>query len=423
MRKIWLILLIFILTGCENPIEKTIIEPFKYKSILSIVNNDLYAEIEEYTIYGKYFNLKGNINYIDDFSQFDLVLKNKEEELVYKLFYEINNNKIFFKTSEYINEGINLEKINVSNYVILLRIIKDGKINYYNLINKSDYSYVDYYTITKNNKNNYINITFSSYQNNSFFKMEMKENVRKKNICDIVIDPGHGGGDSGATNDNYLEKDFNLEYANMLKVVLEELGLKVKMTRYSDMLPSFYGSNSRTGIPYECKAKLMLSIHLNSSNSYIGDGGFELYMANGSSSKYPKIMALNIVNYANTNYSPNNYNKVDDGVYIRTYSEKDIEGVLNDSIKGNWTMYENLNTDTTYYYFIRETGGIVTNAITDGRNKEYPGNPYYNSNHGTEAYLLELGYISSAKNLEKLINEKEGYIKGIVEGIKFYINN
>ena len=86
-------------------------------------------------------------------------------------------------------------------------------------------------------------------------------------------------------------------------------------------------------------------------------------------------------------------------------------------------MYENLNTDTTYYYFIRETGGIITNAITDGRNKEYPGNPYYNSNHGTETYLLELGYISSAKNLEKLINEKEGYIKGKVEGVKYYINN
>lgn len=423
MKKIWLILLILFITGCNNPIENSIIVPFKYKSILSVVNNDIQGEISEYTIYGKYFNIKGQINYNDSFDEIDLVLKSKDNELNYKLIYEVNDNIISFKTNEYINEGINLEKINVSNYVILLRIIKDGNINYYNLLNKTEYKNVDYYTITKNNKNNYINISFSTYEDNPFLKMEIDENVKKNNICDIVIDPGHGGSDVGATNKNYLEKDFNLEYANILRNVLEELGLKVKMTRETDILPSFYGVNSRTGIPYECSAKLMLSLHLNSSYTYIGDGGFELYIANGANTIFPKIMASNIVNYANANYSPNNYNRIENGIYIRTYSESDIKGVLKESIENNWPMYENLDTNTTYYYFIRETGGIITNAITDGRNKDYPGNPYYKSNHGTEVYLLELGYISSVNNLKHLIANKEGYIKGIVESVKYYIDN
>lgn len=423
MKKIWLIILLLIVTGCNSTLENSIIVPIKYKSILSVVNNELEAKVNKYTIYGKYFNIEGLIEYKDDFDQIDLVLKSKNNELSYKLFYEKNNEFISFKTNEYINEGINLEKIDVNNYVILIRIIKDEQINYYNLINKTTYPKLDYYTITNNNQNNYINISFSTYQDKSFFKMEIKENVKKKNVCDIVIDPGHGGSDTGATNKNYLEKDFNLEYAIMLKNALEELGLKVKMTRKEDILPAFYGVNSRTGIPYECNAKLMLSIHLNSSFSYIGDGGFELYMANGSNSVFPKVMASNIVNYANTSYSPNDYNRIEEGVYIRTYSENDIKEVIKGSKENNWTMYENVNTNTTYYYFIRETGGIITNAFTDGRNKEYPGNPYYKSNHGTESYLLELGYISSANNLKHLISNKEGYIKGIVESVKYYIDN
>ena len=39
---------------------------------------------------------------------------------------------------------------------------------------------------------------------------------------------------------------------------------------------------------------------------------------------------------------------------------------------------------------LRETGGIVTGAYVDGRNKEFGKNKYYNSNIGVEAYLLEL---------------------------------
>ena len=422
MKKIWVLIIFIFLTGCTNPMD-TIAIPFKYKSILSITNNDLIGEIEEYTIYGKYFNLKGNIKYQDDFNKFELVLKSKTNELVYKLFYEKNDNKITFKTNEYINEGINLEKIDVSNYVILLRIIDSNGINYYNLENKTSYKNVDYYTITKNNENNYINISFSRYNKKSFLKIEVKEDIYKKGICDIVIDPGHGGSDSGATNGKYLEKDLNLLYAKMLQVSLENLGLKVKMTRENDTTIPSYGTNSRTGIPYECKGKLMLSLHLNSTSSYIGDGGFELYMANGANANFPKIMASNIVSFAKTAYSPNNYNRIEKGIYIRTYSKSDIEGVLKKSIDENWTMYENLDTNTTYYYFIRETGGIITNAITDGRNYNNPSNPYYNSNRGIESYLLELGYISSAKNLEHLLNEKSGYIDGIVESVKYYIAN
>lgn len=67
---------------------------------------------------------------------------------------------------------------------------------------------------------------------------------------------------------------------------------------------------------------------------------------------------------------------------------------------------------------LRETGGIATGAYVDGRNPKYGINKYYNSNVGVEAYLLELGYINNDANLSKLLNEKEGYIEGVVQTIK-----
>lgn len=422
MKKILLFLLLIFVTGCNSTIENSFIVPYKYKDILSITNDHYVGEISEYTIYGKYFNLKGIINYKEDFQNIKLVLKSKNKELEYDLIYEKMDEIIKFKTNKVINEGINLEKIAFDNYVVFLKFINNDQVNYYNLMNKRDYPELDYYTITKNYKNNYINIVFSKYQEKDFLKMEMKKSSNK-NICDLVIDPGHGGDDPGALNGNYQEKDLNLIYAKLIKEELDNLGLKVKLTRDSDISPGYYGMGTRTGIPYECHNKLMLSIHLNSSKTYMKDGGVEIYTANYVDYSFAKVLADNILNYADTKYSSNTSFKVMDGVYMRTYSLNDLHALQKDAQKNNWIPYENSSINTTYYYFLRETGGFMSGAINDGRNPQYPKNPYYNSNHGSESYLVELGYLSSSNNLLKLLNNKEGYVKGVVESIKYYINN
>ena len=72
---------------------------------------------------------------------------------------------------------------------------------------------------------------------------------------------------------------------------------------------------------------------------------------------------------------------------------------------------------------LREPGGVVTGAYIDGRNPKKPGNPYYNSNHGCESYLVELGYLSSSTNLNILLSEKEKYVEAIVEAIKEELKN
>lgn len=50
----------------------------------------------------------------------------------------------------------------------------------------------------------------------------------------VVIDPGHGGTDSGATGNNLLEKDYNLLISKYMYDRFKQLGVPVAITRDSD---------------------------------------------------------------------------------------------------------------------------------------------------------------------------------------------
>ena len=122
-----------------------------------------------------------------------------------------------------------------------------------------------YYTFSKNNRKIIIN-TDNEYNTLTFNVSKNKDN----NIYDIVIDPGHGGKDSGANKNGYYEADLTMKIANNLKSKLEKKGFKVKLTREENQLSrdeklNDYGTHGRAVIPYEVKAKYLFSIHLNSN--------------------------------------------------------------------------------------------------------------------------------------------------------------
>ena len=416
MKKIFsFVVLIVLAIVLYKPIKNALIKnpskenpKYVYEDIFN--NTDEKSiDIERFTIYGKHLNLTFNTNK-DCF----LVLKNNDKELSFKL--DSDNNKLVL--SKYINDGINLEKLEVGEYIVLL---KDNVTNvYYNVLNKTDYHDNQYYTITKNNKNNLITFNEKSYNNKNYFTINIKEEKLPDNIYDIVIDPGHGGVDTGAGNGKYHESKFTLDYSKTLKEELEKLGLKVKLTRESDERIESYGEGSRTGIPYEVKAKLMLDIHLNSSGSS-KQRGVEIYKASHDNNAFAKILADNIHDEVDIPYSNNPMNKVENGIYMRVYSAKDIENTKKDAKKYNFEPYQ-LDDDVTYYYFIRETGGIMTKAFTDGRNPKKKANPYRNLNQGVEAYLCELAYISQNDDLNLVLNNKNQFVKALVNAILKYVN-
>jgi N-acetylmuramoyl-L-alanine amidase len=94
----------------------------------------------------------------------------------------------------------------------------------------------------------------------------------------IVIDPGHGGHDTGTAGRNgLLEKDLVLDIAQRLgTLITARLGAEVIFTRTDD---SFIPLERRTEIANEHKADLFLSIHANSSPA-TNSSGVETYYLN-----------------------------------------------------------------------------------------------------------------------------------------------
>ena len=83
---------------------------------------------------------------------------------------------------------------------------------------------------------------------------------------DIVLDPGHGGADSGALNSKYklTEKDQTLAVANKLNGLLVQGGHTVCMTRTGDQTLS---NSDRYTYANTTGAKGLVSIHMNGSTN------------------------------------------------------------------------------------------------------------------------------------------------------------
>lgn len=368
--------------------------------------------IDELYIYGTHLNLHGNTVHGDGLQ---LVLYNGEFKEI-----SININDDEFNLSDKVNDGLYLEDIARGDYYLFLRTKEtsdDDKVNYkyYALKNNTDYKETTYYTFSSTNNK----IIINSEESYPTMMMHVKENT-DDNVYDIVIDPGHGGMDSGANKNGYYESELTMELADLLYEKLKETGMKVKLTREdgeltkNEKLPE-YVVHGRAVIPYEVKAKYVFSIHFN-SNSYSSVNGLEVYTADNINYDLAKNLVKNITETAGIGYSSNKISKVMDGIYTRTFTESEIENSSKESEEKGRVPY-GITTKSNYYYIIRETGGIVTGAYVDNRNEEIKANPYVKSNVGSETYLLELGYISNNKDLDNLLNNMDKYAEGIVKSI------
>jgi len=76
----------------------------------------------------------------------------------------------------------------------------------------------------------------------------------------IVLDPGHGGPQPGAQAGSFLEKDFTLDVALLLKADLEQQGFEVCLTRQSDVFVSLQERVKRAN---EKEPAAFISLHAN----------------------------------------------------------------------------------------------------------------------------------------------------------------
>lgn len=178
----------------------------------------------------------------------------------------------------------------------------------------------------------------------------------------VIIDPGHGGTDSGATGNNLLEKDYNLLISKYMYDRFKELGIPVAITRDSDTTLSptdrvntilnKFGNSSDV---------ILISNHVNSGG---GEGAEVIYALRNKDTLAKRI--LENIGAA--------------GQETRKYYQRRLPS----------------DTSKDYYFIHRNTGNL-------------------------EPLIVEYGFIDNTKDVEFLKENYEELAEAVISAVANYI--
>ena len=187
-------------------------------------------------------------------------------------------------------------------------------------------------------------------------------NNEDRAVRKVIIDPGHGGTDSGATGNNLLEKDYNLLISKYMYDRFKELGIPVAITRDSDTTLSptdrvntilnKFGNSSDV---------ILISNHVNSGG---GEGAEVIYALRNRDTLAKRILE----------------NIWATGQETRKYYQRRLPS----------------DTSKDYYFIHRNTGNL-------------------------EPLIVEYGFIDSAKDVEFLKENYKELAEAVISAVANYI--
>lgn len=187
-------------------------------------------------------------------------------------------------------------------------------------------------------------------------------NNEDRAVRKVIIDPGHGGTDSGATGNNLLEKDYNLLISKYMYDRFKELGVPVAITRDSDTTLSptdrvntilnKFGNSSDV---------ILISNHVNSGG---GEGAEVIYALRNKDTLAKRILE----NIGAT------------GQTTRKYYQRRLPS----------------DTSKDYYFIHRNTGNL-------------------------EPLIVEYGFIDNTKDVEFLKENYEELAEAVISAVANYI--
>src|SRR5215510_12336827 len=92
----------------------------------------------------------------------------------------------------------------------------------------------------------------------------------------VVLDPGHGGQDSGAMVGAVMEKDLTLDVARRVDRLLDSQGVATLMTRLGD---AYVSLADRAAVGNRVRDSIFVSIHFNEDNKPVATGVETYYAA------------------------------------------------------------------------------------------------------------------------------------------------
>jgi len=215
----------------------------------------------------------------------------------------------------------------------------------------------------------------------------------------IVIDPGHGGKDKGASGKNGLyEKNINLKIAKKLSQrIKQDLDMEVLLTRDSD---HFIPLEERTAIANTKHADLFVSIHVNASPNPQAEG-FETYFLNLATDE-ESIRVAAFENATSTKRISDMQKilkdlmlntKIDESSRLAGHVQQNVVQVLNEK----YSPVKNLGVKQAPFYVLI---GAQMPAI-----------------------LIETSFISNERERERLSQDDylDQIVEGLLKGIEGYI--
>ena len=424
-----------------KPIVGTYDTVQKELSVSDVVNTTDVAKVSRFYTYGTHFSVEGELvlteEFASDIEKFEFVLKQIDEEYVASeavLDFDAETGTLTFDMSDKINLGICLDDLSIGKkFAFIKATLTDGSEKYFTMTAEDPEGYgsadIEYFTVTRNGKNNKINIGFC-YDSTPFLGLTVEAvDELPEDVYDIVLDPGHGGSSPGACSpDGKIREDvLNLKHANELAEILREMGYKVYITRDGTEDPTvnfghhMYGEDGKLTKAMRTGAKLYLAVHCNATNGdKLSRGGFEIYISPEDDYTFANSVVSNVIKYSGTIASQLEAGyKVAPGVYARRLLPNGIKDIKARAKKYGFEVYD-IDENTPYYYYIRETGGIVTHAYVDGRDPEYEANLFVHTNKGMEGYLLELAYMDCWTDLYYVLDHYEEYCQGIAVSVDEY---
>ena len=177
----------------------------------------------------------------------------------------------------------------------------------------------------------------------------------------VVIDPGHGGLDSGAVGNDIVEKDMTLDISKIMYDEFKRLGIPVYMTREEDMTLSpkdrvvkamnFFGKD---------KNVILISNHINAGG---GEGAEVIYSLRNDSKLSNEILD----------------NLSSSGAKIRKSYQKSLS----------------TNPNKDYYFILRDTNPL-------------------------ESIIVEYGFLDNTNDAIRLKNNYQDYALDVVEAVLDY---
>ena len=120
-------------------------------------------------------------------------------------------------------------------------------------------------------------ISFHQEKRPTVYKESKPDQVKQsKPFAVVILDPGHGGEDSGAMCGGVMEKDLTLDVARRVDRLLDSQGIATLLTRLGD---SYVSLADRAAFGNRANESIFISIHFNEDNKPVASGVETYYAA------------------------------------------------------------------------------------------------------------------------------------------------